>query len=316
MGARARRNGGLNDDVVVLRSRLFAQRISSRNIGGEYTRIIGTVRDPEKAARLTAQGIGGHAIETMIFDGTGARAPVEITACLAETDYVLISAPPDEAGDPVLRCFGDALAASQRLSSLVYLSTLGVYGNHDGRWIDETATPAPHMARTQARLAAEEAWQDLGKRACKPVAILRLAGIYGPGQNAIRNVVRGTARRIAKPGQVFNRIHVADIAQAIAAAFARRGDGVFNVCDDEPTPPGDPIAFAADLIGVAPPKEIPFDEAAKQMTPMALSFYADSRRVRNDRLKRDLGVRLRYPNYRVALQALLEAGEADAARVD
>jgi hypothetical protein len=282
--------------------------------GDTYVRILGSVRDPEKAARLARQGIGGHKIETMIFDGSDATAA--IADSLAETDHVLISAPPGEAGDPVLRCFGGALGASARLSSLVYLSTLGVYGNHDGRWIDETTTPAPRMARTQARLAAEEAWQDFSKRTGKPVAILRLAGIYGPGQNAIRNVVRGTARRIAKPGQVFNRIHVADIAQAIVAAFARRADGVFNVCDDEPTPPGDPIVFAADLIGVGPPKEIPFDEAAKQMTPMALSFYADNRRVRNDRLKRDLGVRLRYPNYRVALQALFEAGEAEVARVD
>jgi len=282
--------------------------------GGGYARIMGTVRDPEKAARLSRQGLGGHPIDAMVFDGS--NAPAEIATSLTKADHILVSAPPGEAGDPVLRHFADALAGSQRLSAVVYLSTLGVYGNHNGRWIDETATPAPRMARTRARLAAELAWQAWEQQTGKPVAILRLAGIYGPGNNAIRNVLRGTARRIAKPGQVFNRIHVADIAQAIAAAFAQRADGVFNVCDDEPTPPSDPIVFAAGLIGVAPPPEIPFDQAAKQMTPMALSFYSDNRRARNDKLKRELGVRLRYPNYRVALQALFDAGEADAAHND
>jgi nucleoside-diphosphate-sugar epimerase len=280
--------------------------------GSGYARITGTVRDSEKADRLARQGVDGQAVEALVFDGSSATP--EVAARLADADHVLISAPPDEAGDPVLRCLGDTLAGAKRLSSLVYLSTLGVYGNHDGRWIDETTTPAPRMARTQARLAAEAAWQTFGRRAEKPVAILRLAGIYGPGQNAIRHVVRGTARRIVKPDQVFNRIHVADIAQAIAAAFARHADGIFNVCDDEPTPPGDPIVFAAGLIGVPPPPEIPYDEAARQMTPMAQSFYADNRRARNDKLKRELGVRLRYPNYRAALKALFDDGEAEVAR--
>ena len=135
--------------------------------------------------------------------------------------------------------------------------------------------------RSRERLDAEQAWTALGARAGKPVAILRLSGIYGPGQNALMQVARGSAKRIDKPGQVFNRIHVADIAQAIDAAFARRADGIFNVTDDEPTPQGVPIAFAADLLGVAPPPEIPFAEAAKAMTPMALSFYGESKRVRN-----------------------------------
>ena len=151
-----------------------------------------------------------------------------------------------------------------------------------------------------------------GQRAGKPVAIFRLSGIYGPGQNALIQVARGSARRIDKPGQVFNRIHVEDIAQAIDAAFTQRADGVFNVTDDEPTPQGVPVAFAADLLGVAPPPEMPFAEAAKSMSPMALSFYAESKRVRNDKLKRELGVHFRYPSYKEGLRALRAREELKA----
>jgi nucleoside-diphosphate-sugar epimerase len=159
------------------------------------------------------------------------------------------------------------------------------------------------------RLDAEQAWQALGARKGVAVAILRLAGIYGPGQNALIQVTRGTARRIVKPGQVFNRIHVTDIAQAIDACFAQHADGVFNLADDEPTPPGDPVEFAARLLGVSPPPEIPFEEAQKSMSAMAQSFYAESRRVKNQKLKTVLGMRLDYPTYREGLRALYDAGD-------
>src|SRR5262249_2875716 len=148
---------------------------------------------------------------------------------------------------------------------------------------------------------------DLGARRGIPVAILRLAGIYGPGRNAFTQLQRGIARRIVKPGQVFNRIHVADIAQAIDAAFTQHASGIFNVADDEPTPAGDPIAFAAQLMGVEPPPEIPFEQMAPAMSPMALSFWQECRRVKNDKLKRELGVRLFYPTYRDGLRALFAA---------
>ena len=161
-------------------------------------------------------------------------------------------------------------------------------------------------ARGRERLAAELAWQDFGARRGVAVAILRLAGIYGPGRNALLQVARGDARRIVKPGQIFNRIHVADIAQAIDAAFARQASGIFNVADDEPSPPGDPLALAAELLRVPPPPEIPFAEAAPSMSPLALSFWQECRRVRNDKLKRELGVTLRYPTYREGLRALYE----------
>ena len=159
-------------------------------------------------------------------------------------------------------------------------------------------------ARSRERLAAEQAWQELGARRGIAVAVLRLAGIYGPGQNTLMQVASGRARRIVKPGQIFNRIHVGDIAQAIDAALARRVSGIFNVTDDEPTPPGDPIAFAAQLLGVPPPPELPFEVAAQTMSPMALSFWQECRRVRNNKLKNELGVSLLYPTYREGLSAL------------
>jgi nucleoside-diphosphate-sugar epimerase len=191
----------------------------------------------------------------------------------------------------------------------VYLSTIGVYGDHKGEWVDETTPPVPVSQRSRERLAAEQDWAALGARAEKAVAILRLSGIYGPGRNALQQVKRGSARRIVKPGQYFNRIHVTDIAQAIDEAFAKRANGVFNVTDNLPTAQAAPIVFAAGLLKVPPPPEIPFAEIAATMTPMALSFYGESKRVRNDRLADELGVTLRYPSYREGLRALFASGE-------
>ncbi|HMK70161.1 MAG TPA: NAD-dependent epimerase/dehydratase family protein, partial [Xanthobacteraceae bacterium] len=217
------------------------------------------------------------------------------------------SIPQTAAGDPVLAAFGEALAQARRLRSIVYLSTVGVYGDRGGGWVDEDTAAQPDSERARERLAAENAWQKFGQRSGVAIAILRLAGIYGPGRNALVQIARGDARRIVKPGQVFNRIHVADIAQAIDAAFARAAAGVFNVADDEPSPPADPLVFAAQLLGRDPPPEIPFAEAAPSMSPMALSFWEDCRRVNNDKLKRELGVTLLYPTYREGLRALFAA---------
>jgi nucleoside-diphosphate-sugar epimerase len=241
-----------------------------------------------------------------VFDGT--RATPELVSTIDNTDFALVSAPPGQRGDPVLAASGDALAQAENLRSIVYLSTVGVYGDHGGGWVDEQTPPKPGPARSRERLAAEQAWQDFGARHGIAVAILRLAGIYGPGQNALEQITRGKARRIVKPGQIFNRIHVGDIAQAIDAAFAHEASGIYNVADDEPSPPGDPIAFAAQLMGRAPPPEIAFADAAPSMSPMALSFWQDCRRVKNDKLKHELGVVLRYPTYREGLSALF-AGE-------
>jgi nucleoside-diphosphate-sugar epimerase len=217
--------------------------------------------------------------------------------------------PPGAHGDPVLKQLGAALARRRPLRSIVYLSTIGVYGDRGGEWVDETSEARPGSPRSHARLAAEHAWQELAGKDDRAVAILRLAGIYGPGRSALVNLVNGTAKRIVKPGQVFNRIHVADIARAIDACFAKNADGVFNVADDEPAPPQDVIAFAAALLGVTPPPEIPFAQARATMSPMAQSFYAENRRVRNDKLKRELGVQLEYPTYCEGLRALFAAGD-------
>src|SRR5437588_8493298 len=207
-----------------------------------------------RAAILNAYQAG--AVQALVFDGVNA-APA-LNAALAEADYALVSIPPDESGEPVLAAFGEALAVGRRLRSIVYLSTVGVYGDHDGGWVDEQAPVAPTSERSRRRLAAEQAWQQFGARHGIPIAVFRLAGIYGPGQNAVVALARGKARRIVKPGQIFNRIHVGDIAQAIDAAFARRAAGVFNLADDEPSPPADPIVFAAKLMAREPLPEIPF----------------------------------------------------------
>jgi nucleoside-diphosphate-sugar epimerase len=276
-------------------------------LGGRFTRIIGTTRTAENAAALAARDFGRRQVEVLRFDGDPASPAV--VATVGQADALLISAAPGERGDPVLAVLADALIAAPRLRAVTLLSTVGVYGDHGGGWVDEATAPDPTHERARERVAAEQAWQALGRQRGIAVAVLRLSGIYGPGRNALVNVRHGRARNIVKPGQVFNRIHVADIAQAIDAAFARGADGVLNVTDDEPTPPADPIVFAAGLLGVAPPPEIAFGEAVKTMTPMAASFYGENRRVRNDRLKSVLGVRLRYPSYREGLAALHAGGD-------
>jgi nucleoside-diphosphate-sugar epimerase len=275
--------------------------------GARFAHVVGTTRTAEQAAALAARDVGGRRIEMLMFGG--AAAAPEVIAATHAADALLVSAAPDERGDPVLAALGEAIATARNLRSVVLLSTVGVYGDRGGGWVDETTPLDPVHARSRPRVAAEQAWQALGRARGVAVAILRLSGIYGPGRNALSNVRLGHARNIDKPGQVFNRIHVADIAQAIDAAFAQAAEGVFNVTDDEPSPPGDPIAFAAGLIGVATPPAIPYAEAVKTMTPLAASFYAENRRVRNDKLKRVLGVRLRYASYREGLRALHEQGD-------
>jgi dTDP-4-dehydrorhamnose reductase len=272
--------------------------------GDGFDHIVGTVRGAERAAVLSAH-LAGH-LKAYVFDGTSA-AP-ELRHAVAEADLVLVSVPPDENGDPVLAAFGDDLASARRLRAIVYLSTVGVYGDRGGEWVDEETPAKPASPRSRERLAAEQAWQQLGARRGIAVAILRLAGIYGPGRNALVTLAEGTARPIVKPGQVFNRIHVTDIAQAIDACFAQGASGVFNLADDKPTPPQDVIAFAAELMERPGPPEIPFDEARASMSAMAQSFYAENRRVRNEKLKQILGVRLAYPTYREGLRALFGAG--------
>jgi nucleoside-diphosphate-sugar epimerase len=268
-----------------------------------FTRIVGTTRSPEKRDRLEAKGIaarlfgGGHHDERIAGD-------------LAESDALLISASPEEGVDPVLHAYSDAIAASPRLAWIGYLSTIGVYGDQGGRWIDESVPVNPGSKRARERVAAEEEWLALGQRTGKPVQIFRLAGIYGPGRNAVRQLKAGTARRIIKPGQVFNRIHIEDIARTLLASMEKpRNGAIYNVCDDEPAPPQDVITYAAERLGIAPPPEIPFEEA--DLSPMGRSFYGECKRVSNRLIREELGVTLAYPTYREAMRDLAASERGD-----
>lgn len=260
-------------------------------------RVIGTTRSVEKAAALRDGGV-----EALV-------APVDDPRpAIAAASHLLISAGPTAEGDPTLAWCGDAIrAAAADFDWAGYLSTTGVYGDHDGAWIDETAPRSPATERGRLRVAAEDAWLTLHRDAGLPLHVFRLAGIYGPGRGPFAKLRSGKARRIVKPGQVFSRIHVEDIATALEASMARPDPGAaYNVCDDDPAPPQEVIAHAADLLGVEPPPEEPFEAARRSMSPMAVSFYAESKRVSNAKIKQALGVELRYPDYRSGLAAVLE----------
>ncbi|MCW6507687.1 SDR family oxidoreductase [Lichenifustis flavocetrariae] len=269
-----------------------------------FSRVIGTVRSPGR------EPLGGDR-EMSILRFDGEESDPRIAEAVAASDALLVSVQPGPGSDPVLQRYTDVIAGAPRLRRIVYLSTIGVYGDHGGAWIDESAATQPDNARQEARVAAENAWLDLARHAAKTVFVLRLAGIYGPGRNALRDLRAGEARRIDKPGQVFNRIHVTDIGRAVAAALHRDGQGgIINVTDDEPAPATDVVSYAAGLMGVQPPPLLSF--ATADLSPMARSFYAANRRVANTALKRDLGVTLAYPTYRAGLDALWAAGEGRA----
>jgi nucleoside-diphosphate-sugar epimerase len=257
-------------------------------------RVIGTTRSTEKADEIAATGV-----EPLIWPGG------DVMPALSQATHVLVSAGPSAEGDPVLNALHDAIAAkASELNWLGYLSTTGVYGDHDGDWVDEDTPLSPTTKRGQMRKDSEEAWRAIPDL---PLHIFRLAGIYGPGRGPFEKVRQGTARRIIKEGQVFSRTHVEDIAQVLAASIERPAPGTaYNVCDDDPAPPQEVIAHAATLLGLPVPPAIPIEQA--DMTPMARSFYAESKRVRNERIKQALGVRLRYPTYREGLAALLKDG--------
>lgn len=258
--------------------------------------VAGTVTGAEKAARLGASGIEAH-----VFDGT---VPLPATA-FGNSSHVLCTIAPGRAGDPALRLCSPLLKQARWLG---YLSTTGVYGDHGGGWVDEDTRPKPGQSRSIERLAAERGWQAMALEAGTGLAIFRLPGIYGPGRSTLDQVKAGTARRIDKPGQFFSRAHVADIAATVLKAMAApHAGGIYNVADDLPVSTGEVVAFACELLGLPVPPSIPWAEAAPAMSDMARSFYSESRRVRNDRIKRDLGVVLRYPTYREGLRAIAAA---------
>jgi len=276
-----------------------ARRVLARLPGVEAS---GATRDPETARAWRRDGVAAWAV-----DDRSAQPALE--AALRGADALLVSAPPDGEGDPALGRFASAIAAAPALARVVYLSSVGVYGDRGGAWVDEASAPTPGSPRARRRLTAEGDWRAFGEGRGASVDILRLAGVYGPGRNALQRLRRGEARRIVKPGQVFNRIHVDDVA-AVAVRLIEAGGrpgGLWNVADEEPAPPQDVIVFAAELLGVAPPPEEDF--ATARLTPMAASFYDDNRRVDVGKLRRELGYRWLYPTYRDGLRALADAGE-------
>ncbi len=277
----------------------FSARAVAARLVPEGWHIVGTTRSAEKLEAIAATGV-----EPLLWPGSDPRA------LIAEFPNILISAGPGPDGDPVLAALRDAfVTAALQMRWVGYLSTTGVYGDHQGGWVDEQTSLNPATKRGQARVAAEAAWQAIDDL---PLHIFRLAGIYGPGRGPFAKVRNGTARRIIKQGQLFSRIHVDDIAQALELSLNTPTPGeIFNLCDDDPAPPQDVIGYAAELLGVPIPPAIPFEEA--EMTPMARSFYAESKRVRNDRAKKILGWKPSYPDYRSGLADMLARGtDADA----
>lgn len=256
--------------------------------------VAGTCRSEDALSKLRAAGIDAH-----LFDGEVAMDRID--AALAGATHLLGSVPPDDDGDPVVRLHGADIAKCADLQWVGYLSTTGVYGNTGGAWVDESSETAPTGERGKRRVDAERAWLHLGAH------IFRLAGIYGPGRSALDAARRGARHRVIKPGHVFARIHVDDIAAVLTASMARPNPGaIYNVCDDRPAPSADVTEFACALLGVAPPPGIAFEDA--DLSPLAKSFYADNRRVRNDRIRDELGVKLAFPDFEAGLRAILAAG--------
>ena len=271
----------------------YSAEALARKLSARVAEVAGTRTNPEEPTETGAV--------LAAYKGDGPSA--EVRSLLAGTTHMLVSIPPDLEGDAVLRDFADDIAALPDLAWIGYLSTVGVYGDAKGAWVDETSPVRPLTERSLRRAEAERAWLDFGARNGRRVEVFRLAGIYGPGRNVIDHLRAGTARRIVKPGQVFNRIHVDDIARVLAAAIdTDTGHRVFNVSDDEPAPPEDAVAYAAELLGLPVPETVAFEAAG--LSGIAASFWSECKRVRNDRIRRDLGVELLYPTYREGLRAL------------
>jgi len=284
----------VNDRTTLIFGAGFSGRAYGHRLALAGESVFGTTRDPAKASVLKELGI-----MAVIFDGDASTQGLA-DAIVQATDIV-VSIAPDVDGDPVLNAVRDVIAAAPNLQWIAYLSTVGVYGNHDGDWVDEATEPRPVSARSIQRLAAERDWQAFAADRAIPLSILRLSGIYGPGRNAFANLAAGRARRLVKLGQVFNRIHVDDIAGALAFLAERRHDGILNVTDDLPAPPQDVVAYAASVMKVDPPPEIDFETAT--LSPMARSFYGENKRVSNAAIKA-LGFAFDHPDYPTAFDRM------------
>ena len=279
----------------------YSARVIARKLIEQGWRVAATTRDAEKADALRGDGITPYRFND-------AQGLSNLAEAMEGVTHLLSSIPPDAQGDPAILRHGRALAEVFKGSALRwvgYLSTIGVYGDHQGRWIDEDCPVTPLSRESRQRVRAEEQWREFGRSVGVPAHLFRLPGIYGPGGRSQIDALRaGRARRIVKPGQVFNRIHVDDLADVVIASMQRPGgSSVFNVTDDAPAPANEVVAYAARLLGIDPPPEVAFEDA--DLPPFALHFYAECKRVRNDRIKEELGVKLRYPTYREGLAAIL-----------
>ncbi len=276
----------------------YSARVLSDRLDRDGWRISGTSTTASGAARIAARGWSG-----LCFNGAVPSQDVRTT--LSQATHVLLSIPPGASADPALVHHAADIENAPKLRWIGYLSTVAVYGDQKGGWVDESTPPNPMSERGRRRLDAENAWLALGAASGKPVMVFRLPGIYGPGRSAIEDLAEGTARRLIKKDQVFNRIHVDDIAGALQAAIARpHPSRIYNVTDDEPAAPQDVVAFAAAVTGLPCPPDLPFETA--ELSPMARSFYAENKRVRNTRIKDELGFRLAYPTYREGLAAIAQ----------
>lgn len=276
----------------------FSGKMIGRICAPDFDEIHGTSRSLENLSELAALGI-----KPRLFDGNSISP--ELKAALADATHLVQSISPGEGGDIFLRLTPDLRARMPRLQWIGYLSTIGVYGNRDGAWVDETAEPTPLSNRSKERVLAENQWLDIGRRLAIPVAVLRLSGIYGPGRNPFVNLANGTARRIVKKDQVFNRIRVEDIGLATAFLIGRDEGGIFNITDSLPWPTQDTVEYAARLMGLPIPPDIDFDTA--ELSPMQRSFYAENKRVSNARI-RALGFEFRFPDYRISLDQMWQEG--------
>lgn len=261
--------------------------------------VAGTTRDPDKKALMQDRGVRAY-----LFDYS---KPLNDPALFLQgVTHLLVSTPPDDEGDPVFLMHADDILRHRGLEWVGYLSSTSVYGDRSGEWVDETDAALPSSRRGSRRERAEQQWLSLHKSHGLPVHVFRLAGIYGPGRSALDSVRAGVARRIEKPGHAFSRVHVDDIVRTLIASMHRPAPGeIYNVCDDNAAPSHEVIRYACEMLGIAAPPLLQFDEI--DMAPIARSFYKDNKRIRNDKIKTALGVTLRYPDYRSGLQACLEA---------
>ncbi len=277
----------------------FTSQAVADRLQSKFKSICGTTRSAEKFDVLKQQDI-----EPILFDGETVSA--ELQLALNNATHLLVSIGPNSNGDPVLNAISKSGDQFKHLQWAGYLSTVGVYGNHDGEWVNEETECKPVSKRSKERVATETEWLQLGRQTGVPIAIFRLSGIYGPGRNTFMNIEKGKARRLVKPGQVFNRIHREDIAQAVDLAIEAKVAGIFNITDDLPAPPQDVVTYAFELMGKEPPKEIDF--ASADLTPMARSFYGENKRVSNNKSKTHLGMTYHWPDYKSSLQKMWSTG--------